>query len=706
MQYSNDSDALPVSEEEEEDFLEIVKRQWMEFVDDYNAGRKIETPQFIEEFHNHAIEMKGDLTLKRFLDFLTYPMPLLVGKGGVFKEKKDMFKIGRYWYENMEYKHDGTSNFTGKVKLRFKSVVCHTIPKSRGEEAYFLPILSIIVDDYDEFNFTIPKALTVNEVEAATSLPWDLKWRNFDLTVNDADDATSLTEEFKWSAYDARMSFTDWDDFAQVAGRIFNPAVITDKDLTTTSLSSSDDIFELGYFFDRSRGKRYDLSCKGDILARYTSLRNEARYNKRTVISRSETRTTQLYDERASISYIINDGDDDDENFDDVKQNERKRDMEQGKYSVIALLKYLYFDYVNLMSVPNRLPIGYYMKNHRLKYWWLYLVQYVEMLLRNGHVKPMLTGGREEKKEKNFRYVLAYLKVVEKPAYEWRKKNRLGDFAFWAAEEAKKFKRNFSIGNLKLLPPFLLHENDEEMFSHSVKMAYEFYSLLVEFGYNYFIADRFAMSDALLNDGNDERFSGGEGFFDLLETEIRRVQDRWGDGGWALINMFRQLFRESPEAYGVTPNYYNLIEEIGKKRAKGAFISSYIRNNNLKMDEEARQGELGAYMEQRRREKAEELFEIERRRVSAEQDRRWIERYESGQSVWPGEDLEQQLRRMQEQRSYVLKTDQQIEEEMKEGSRPPRKRQRTDAAAAAVLLRRFNQDIEAAAQMLARMLKF
>jgi hypothetical protein len=34
---------------------------------------------------------------------------------------------------------------------------------------------------------------------------------------------------------------------------------------------------------------------------------------------------------------------------------------------------------------------------------------------------------------------------------------------------------------------------------------------------------------------------------------------------------------------------------------------------------------------------------------------------------------------------------------------PPLKRKRTDADAAAILLKHFNQDIEAAAQMLARM---
>jgi hypothetical protein len=666
---------LPPVFEEKEDFLEIVKRQWMKFVDDYNAGSEIETPQFIEEFHNHAIELKGDLTLKRFLDFLTYPMPLLGGKGGVFKEKKYTFGIGRYWYENMEYKLGGSDKITGKVTIRFLSVSCHTIPKSGGEEEeYFFPNLSIIANGYTAIDFTIPKALTRDDVMSATLRPWMLKWRE----------------------YDARMRFTDWDEFAQVAGRIFNPDVITDEDLTTASLSSSADIFELGYFFDRPRGKRYDLSCKGKYLSKYLSVKSR-HDNLRTVINRGVTLTAWRIDERASISYIINDGDDDDENFDDVKQNERKRDMEKGKHSVIELLKYLYFDYVNLMSVPNRLPIGYYTRNYGRHYWGLNLEQYVEMLLRNGHVKPMLTGDGEGKKKENFRYVLDYLKVVENPPYEWRRKFRPNGAI------NPPFKRNFSVGKLKSLPPFLLHENDEEMFSRSVKMAYEFYSLLVEYGYNYFIADRFAMSDPLLNDGSDRRFRGGLVFFDLLEKEIRRVLDRWGSGGWMLISTFRLLFRESPEAYGVIPNYYNLIEKIAEKRADGDFVSSYLRNKNLEMDDETRQRELEAYMVQVRRERAEQLREDKWRRLRIAPKRRIVVDDDTEPEFWSGLNPEQQLRRRQQQRSYVLKTDQQIEEEMNEGSPPPRKRKRKDADAAAMLLRRFNQDIEAAAQMLARM---
>ena len=393
------------------------------------------------------------------------------------------------------------------------------------------------------------------------------------------------------------------------------------------------------------------------------------------------------YNQLASISYIINDGDDDDENYDDVKRNERKR--KANGVSVDELLKYLYFDYVNLMSVPDRLPLGYFVQANRNAAVFFYLLQYVEMLLKNGQVEPMSPGNWNKKpdtlegdEKKKFRFVLDYLKVVEKPAYEWHRKYSVSTFN-------PPFKRAFEKDIMGPLPTFLLHENDEEMFRLFVMKAYVFYSLLVEYGYNYVIADRLAMDDPLLVDdsarsvyGSRERyagrFSGGSVFFVLLEEEIRRVMDGWGEGDWMLINVFRRSILY-PEQYGVKPNYYNLINRIADERANDVPIPDEgVRQQNLEMDKETRQGELGAYMEQRRREKAEELFEIERRRVRAEQVRRWIERFESGQRVWPGRDPVQ------------------------ESDQPSRKRQRTDAAAA-VLLRRFNQDIEAAAQMLARM---
>jgi len=662
----NDFDGLPVFGGKEEGFLEIVKRQWMEFVDDYNAGREIETPQFIEEFHNHAIEMKGDLTLKRFLDFFTYPMPLLVGHGRVFQKKGfHRFLYGRYWHEAAKQKSEGM--LPTLMSIAFTPVSCHTIPASSGEEMRFLPILGIF-DGNENFYFAIPKALTRDDVGNATLSSERIIW---------GDDGV------------ARIYFT-LDDFARVADQTFNPDVITNEDLTSASLSSSADIFERGYFFDGERGKRYDLSCKTDLkkFLRVPSLKE----NERIVIMRDGTQNA--HNQLASISYIINDGDDDDENYDDVKRNERKR--EAKSVSVVELLKYLYFDYVNLMSVPDRLPLGYFVRANRNAPVSFYLLQYVEMLLKNDQVEPMSPGNwdkkpdtleREEKKK--FRFVLDYLKVVEKPAYEWHLKPSVSTIN-------PPFKREFEKDIMGPLPTFLLHENDEEMFRLFVMKAYVFYSLLVEYGYNYVIADKLAMDDPLLDDDSVRseygsrkryagRFSGGTAFFVLLEEEIRRLEYLWGAGDWMLIYVFRRLFSVYPEAYGVKPNYYNLINRIADERGNEDPIPDEgVRQQNLKMDDETRQRELEAYTEQRRREKAEELFEIERRRVSAEQDRRWIERYESGQRFWPGED-------------------QQVGDDTEESDQPPRKRKRTDADAAAMLLRRFNQDIEAAAQMLARM---
>jgi hypothetical protein len=647
----------PPAFEVEETFRKIVYRQWMKFVDDYNAGREIETPQFIEELHNHAIELKGDLTLKRYLDFLTYPMPLLAGYGRVFQKKGlDMFRYGRYWHEAM--KHKGEKTRLPIMWIAFTPVSCHTISTSSGEEMLFLPILGIF-DGNEGFNFAIPKALTRDDVGNATLWSERIVW---------GDDGV------------ARIHFT-FDDFARVADRTFNPDVITDEDLTSASLSSSADIFERGYFFDGERGKRYDLSCKTDLkkFLRVPSL-NE---NERIVIMRKETQIAR--EQLASISYIINDGDDDDENYDDVKRNERKRDTK--RVSLGELLKYLYFDYVNLMSVPDRLPLGYFLEANRSVPVFLYLLQYVEMLLKNGQVEPMSPGNWNKKpdtlegeEKKKFRFVLDYLKVVEKPAYEWWPK-------FSVSIINPPFKREFEKDIMGPLPTFLLHENDEEMFRLFVMKAYVFYSLLVEYGYNYVIADKLAMDDPLLDDDSVRsvygsrqryagRFSGGTIFYVLLENEIRRVMDGWGEGDWMLISVWRSLY-VYPEQYGVKPNYYNLINRIADERANDVPIPDEgVRQQNLEMDKETRQGELGAYMEQGRREKAEELFEIERRRVRAEQDRRWIERFESGQRVWP---------------------------DPEESDQPPRKRRRGDVDAAAMLLKRFNQDIEAAAQMLARM---